>query len=127
MREQWIRGSPLSHTSWRAYAQGYDGSRSIDCRIAPALHLGLSIRVSCLCSNCYAGQRCTLCFSVVYNYFWTAFVVEKRPVFTMIDDNLQHLVEFSIVATLSEQAVWLPCVHVLLPVMSLLIVYEYRV
>ena len=37
------------------------------------------------------------------------------PVFTTLDDNLQHLIELSMAATVAEQAAWLPCVRILLP------------
>ena len=35
------------------------------------------------------------------------------PVFTMLDENLQRLIELSMAATVAEQAAWLPCARII--------------
>ena len=35
------------------------------------------------------------------------------PVFTMLDENLQRLIELFMAATVAEQAAWLPCAHII--------------
>ena len=35
------------------------------------------------------------------------------PVFTMLDENLQCLIELSMAATVAEQAAWLPCARII--------------
>ena len=47
------------------------------------------------------------------------------PVFTMLDDNLQHLVELSMTTTVAEQAAWLLCTYYF-KMMSLLIVLSIK-
>ena len=34
------------------------------------------------------------------------------PIFTMLDDNLQRLIELSMAATVAEEAAWLPCAYI---------------
>ena len=65
-----------------------------------------------------------------YNNYYCSREAELKaiPVFTTLDDNFQRLIELSMVATVAEQAAWLPSCHARVyyfQMMSLLIVYEY--